>query len=311
MIYAGKKYGKVRLWWAGVCTKLFPKGLKWFYTCRYPVSHEPRKDCRRLFWGTVTRNTHARGGKLGFCSKHKPIVKAGWARYAEAKSKNRAAWCAKLTYACCVNRFILSTDSRGTFYYVDTREWPEWKSLPESAKRETSATEKYMLPIAREKWANLCSWQWIGYETGSEELRWIGEHLSTPLRTPDLVEDLKKVNKMIDQERKNEMARALHPARPRISRERRPLKRCGLISSARRSSLAATRPSQASEHALPLGMDAIKEASSGREWDLLQLGNSRMQGKFTGQRELNPTKQMEVPVGTLPESSERRKAVRW
>ena len=158
-------------------------------------------DCGRLLWGS----------SAGYCAKHQPIVKAGWARYVEAQRINRAAWCAKLTYACCVNWFILSTDSRGTFLYVDTREWPEWDSLPESAKRETGATEKYMLPIAREKWANLCSWQWIGYEKESEELRWIAENLSTPLKSPDIVGDLEKVNKIIDQERRNEMARMLHP----------------------------------------------------------------------------------------------------
>jgi hypothetical protein len=211
IIYVGKKYRKVRLWWSGLRTKLFPKGFKWFHTCRYPISKEPRKDCRRLFWGTVTPNMHVRGGKLGFCSKHKPIVKAGWARYVEARRKNTAAWCAKLTYACCVNWFILSTDSRGTFFYFDTRELPEWDSLPESAKRETGATEKCMLPIAREKWADLCNWQWIGYEKESEELKWIAEHLSTPIRKPDFAGDLKKVNKIIDLERRNEMARTLHP----------------------------------------------------------------------------------------------------
>jgi len=204
-IYGGKKYGKVRLLWVGVRARLFPKGLKWFYTCRYPISKEPRRDCKRLFWGTVTPNMHARGGKLGFCPKHKPIVKAGWARYAAAKRMNRAAWCAKLTYACCVNSYILSTDSRGTFFFIDTREWPEWASLPESAKGEAGATERYMLPIAREKWDNLCEWQWIGHQQGVEELRWIKEHLSTPLGRPDFAGDLKKVKKIIELEHKNEM----------------------------------------------------------------------------------------------------------
>jgi len=205
VIYGGRKDVKIKLLWDGLRDELFPNGLKWFHTCRYPVSKEPRRECKRLFWGTVTRNMHARGGKLGFCSKHKPIVKAGWARYAEAKRMNRAAWCAKLTYACCVNSYILSTDSRGTFFFIDTREWPEWASLPESAKGEAGATERYMLPIAREKWDNLCEWQWIGHQQGVEELRWIKEHLSTPLGRPDFAGDLKKVKKIIELEHKNEM----------------------------------------------------------------------------------------------------------
>jgi hypothetical protein len=194
---------------------------------------------------------------LGFCSKHKPIVKAGWARYVETMRKNRAAWCAKLTYACCVNWFILSTDSRGTFFYFDTRELPEWDSLPESAKRETGATEKYMLPIVREKWADLCNWQWIGYEKESEELRWIAEHLSTPIRRPDFVGDLKKVNKIIDQERRNEMARILHPGSVANNVGERALEKCGPISSV--TSFVGIRLSPASEHALPLGMGAIED----------------------------------------------------
>lgn len=174
-VFAGKRYGRLRQWNGRVRRFLFPRGFRWFHRCRFPVVYPAlaggSKKCGRWFFRT----------NMGFCSKHQPIVRAGWAIYAETMRKNRQAWCATLTYAYCINWFILATDSCGTFFYIDTRKWPEWDSLPGSAKREIGATEKYMLPIAREKWASLISWQWIGYEKESEELRWIANHDSTPL----------------------------------------------------------------------------------------------------------------------------------
>jgi hypothetical protein len=195
MIYAGKKYGPIRLWWAGICNQLFPNGFKWFHTCRYPVSHEPRRDCRRLFWGTVTGNTRARGGKLGFCSKHKPIVKAGWAKYAETKSKNweaqsRALY-ATLDYAFCVNTYILATDPRGTLFYIDTKAWPEWASLSEGDKQEPDATGKYMLPVAKERWASL-SWQWIEYAPEAEVWKQAAKRHSALLKALEVPDALNR-----------------------------------------------------------------------------------------------------------------------
>jgi hypothetical protein len=83
------------------------------------------------------------------------MLRAGYNRMGETKLKNRRVWAAKLTYAFCADSFIIVKDQYGNLFYENTELWPEWLNLPNDVKGEPNAVEKYMLPIAREKWASL------------------------------------------------------------------------------------------------------------------------------------------------------------
>jgi hypothetical protein len=61
----------------------------------------------------------------------------------------------ELTYAFCDDWLIFAKDAEGNLYYVITEMWEEWLDCPDDADQEENAVEKYMLPIAKEKWNTL------------------------------------------------------------------------------------------------------------------------------------------------------------
>jgi hypothetical protein len=61
----------------------------------------------------------------------------------------------QLIYAFCEDWLIFAKDKEGKLFFVITEMWPEWSDLPDNASWEENAVEKYMLPIARKKWASL------------------------------------------------------------------------------------------------------------------------------------------------------------
>lgn len=61
----------------------------------------------------------------------------------------------ELTYAFCDDWLIYARDKRGKLFFVITEMWHEWLNLPENADQEPNAVEKYMLPVAQQKWDDL------------------------------------------------------------------------------------------------------------------------------------------------------------
>jgi formylmethanofuran dehydrogenase subunit E len=139
--------------WTRLPAHFFPRGLSWFHRCVVGYNRLENKGtpCNKLFWGR---------GK--YCKKHHRMVREGYSRMGRARLESREAWCARLVYAFCKGTFIWARDSFRTLYFVDTNLWPEWHRFPDGTDKEPGATEKYMLPIAKEKWAKL-DWTWIRY----------------------------------------------------------------------------------------------------------------------------------------------------
>lgn len=63
-----------------------------------------------------------------------------------------------LKYLLCEDWFIYSYDRDGRIYVLNTELWPEWSDVPENKQYEQNSVEKYMLPIAKERWNEL-SWK--------------------------------------------------------------------------------------------------------------------------------------------------------
>ena len=63
----------------------------------------------------------------------------------------------KITYWFCDDWCIFGKDEETKKWYcVSTKNWPEWINFSEEAKKDRDAVEKYMLPITKAKWDNLC-----------------------------------------------------------------------------------------------------------------------------------------------------------
>lgn len=65
----------------------------------------------------------------------------------------------ELKYRFCDDWAIFATDRDNDWYSVTTELWPEWGQIPgktfEEAIAEDNAVEKYMLPIAKQRWEHL------------------------------------------------------------------------------------------------------------------------------------------------------------
>ena len=58
----------------------------------------------------------------------------------------------------CEDWFIYAYDPKGKVYMVNTELWPEWLDVPQDEQNKEESIEKYMLPIAKQKWSSL-NWQ--------------------------------------------------------------------------------------------------------------------------------------------------------
>jgi len=116
------------------------------------------KACKRFYFGVNS-----------YCKKHRLIVRAGNAKMVKCRSAERKWWAAKLIYLFCADSFIIAKDQYGNLFYENTEPWPEWRDLPKNVKREPNAVEKYMLPVAREKWASL-SWNPMRYRDWEDSM---------------------------------------------------------------------------------------------------------------------------------------------
>lgn len=61
-----------------------------------------------------------------------------------------------LKYVFSEDWFIYAIDSEKQLYYVNTEMWEEWLDITEEQMNEKHAIKKYMLPIARRRWHELC-----------------------------------------------------------------------------------------------------------------------------------------------------------
>lgn len=61
----------------------------------------------------------------------------------------------KLQYIRCDDWLIIAADPDGKLYCVMTELWPEWLDMPARADSQAGAVERWMLPIAFIRWANL------------------------------------------------------------------------------------------------------------------------------------------------------------
>ena len=80
-----------------------------------------------------------------------------------------------VAYWMCEDWLIYGKGSDGRTYWVSTELWPAWADLPEDADQEEGSIEKYMLPLARQRWDSL-RWQTFDAE--------IPEHLLNLINTP-------------------------------------------------------------------------------------------------------------------------------
>lgn len=75
-----------------------------------------------------------------------------FARYNDACSPDATP---KLTYSHCDDWMIYARASNGDLYYVITELWSEWLDVSERNRRRADAVERYMLPIAIQRWNSL------------------------------------------------------------------------------------------------------------------------------------------------------------
>ena len=67
----------------------------------------------------------------------------------------------QLEYVVSDDWWIMAKDETGQIYYLSTEFWPEWSNYLKTTRAEPNSVEKYMLPIAKAKWARL-DWRKCG-----------------------------------------------------------------------------------------------------------------------------------------------------